>query len=931
MSTAHQRFCQALQGQLPAQRIITDPMLRLALGTDASFYRLIPEVVLRVESEAEVQTVLAAARAEQVGLTFRAAGTSLSGQAISDSVLVLLGDGWGGHQILREGAEIRLQPGVIGQQANDWLRPYGRKIGPDPASIASCKIGGIAANNASGMCCGTRDNSYHTLAGLRLILADGSVLDTTDAASVAAFRQQQAGLLAGLRALAYEVHAQPALAERIRHKYRLKNTTGYGLNALLDFDDPIDMLSHLLIGSEGTLGFLARVDYRTVPEHPHKASALLLFDTLAACCHTVSALANAPVSAVELMDAKSLAAVADKLPELLGERAYAAGLLVEVRAPSAALLAEQIAAVEQTLAAFPLARHTGFSSEASDYEPWWAVRKGLFPAVGAVRTLGSTVVIEDVTFPVDKLAEGVAGLQGLFARFGYAEALLFGHALAGNLHIVFAPRFDAPAEVERYRALMDALVQLVAVEFGGALKGEHGTGRNMAPFVATEWGADGYAIMQRIKALLDPKGILNPGVLLNADPDIHLKHLKPMPAANPLVDKCIECGFCEAACPAHGYTLSPRQRIVVWRQLQAWRNDPQQAKERTRWLAQYRQRGIASCAATGMCASRCPVGIDTGALMQALRGPSRAPLLASQLAQQYRLVSAGARLGLHGWQWAGRLLGRARLARLNQAAHRRWPTIPLLPITLSPAQPLKLSPVPGGEPVLVFPSCPNRVLAGSDGQHSELAATLRVLTRAGFSPRLPEQYAGLCCGQPFASKNAHVAADAALARSNAALLAASEQGRLPIYLDNGPCGLRLIAAQQAGQLDARLQLHAAPSFLYRQVLPRLALRKTARLALHVPCSISKQGGAGELRALAGALAEQVVESGVACCGFAGDKGLSQPELNQHALREVATRQQGCSGGISASRTCQIGLSTHAGLVYDGVEVWLDRLSMPDPS
>ena len=162
-------------------------MRLLTWGSDASFYRLVPKIVVVVESEDELVRLLALCARMQTPVTFRAAGTSLSGQAISDSVLVLLGDNWRGCTPGEGGETIALQPGVIGAMANRRLAPFGRKIGPDPASIDTAMIGGIAANNASGMCCGTAQNSYQTLAGLRVVLADGTVLDTRDAASRAAF------------------------------------------------------------------------------------------------------------------------------------------------------------------------------------------------------------------------------------------------------------------------------------------------------------------------------------------------------------------------------------------------------------------------------------------------------------------------------------------------------------------------------------------------------------------------------------------------------------------------------------------------------------------------------------------------------------------------------------------------------------------------
>ena len=295
-----------IRQRIPENRVFNDPVSTLAFGTDASFYRLIPKVVVRVQEEAEVVDLLAIARNHKVPVTFRAAGTSLSGQAISDSILIVLGDQWNGHDIRAEGRQIRLQPGVIGAQANAWLAPRGYKIGPDPASINACKIGGIVANNASGMCCGTAQNSYHTLAGMRLVLADGAVLDTEDPASVSAFRDSHGDLLAALEKLAINTRENPELAERIRHKYRLKNTTGLSLNSLVDFEDPIDILTHLMVGSEGTLGFVSAVTYNTVPEYPDKATALLVFRNAETCCRAASALRSQPVAAVELLDRRSL-------------------------------------------------------------------------------------------------------------------------------------------------------------------------------------------------------------------------------------------------------------------------------------------------------------------------------------------------------------------------------------------------------------------------------------------------------------------------------------------------------------------------------------------------------------------------------------------------------------------------------------------------
>jgi D-lactate dehydrogenase len=308
-----------LGAMLPPGRLVRDPLRKLAYGTDASFYCLIPQIVAIVDDEVEVAALLRVCREYGAPVTFRAAGTSLSRQAVTDSVLAVLGEGWNGIDIAADGATVRLQPGVIGSEANRHLARFGRKIGPDPASINACKIGGIAANNASGMCCGTEQNSYNTLAGIRVMLADGGTLDTRDSANRAAFARSHAPLLERLRALGERTRGDAELAARIRRKYAIKNTTGYSLNALVDFTDPFDILEHLMIGSEGTLGFISEITYHTVPEYADKASVLMLFPSVVDACASIVRLKPAPVAAAELMDRASLRSVEDKpgMPEFI--------------------------------------------------------------------------------------------------------------------------------------------------------------------------------------------------------------------------------------------------------------------------------------------------------------------------------------------------------------------------------------------------------------------------------------------------------------------------------------------------------------------------------------------------------------------------------------------------------------------------------------
>lgn len=925
-------FVRDAERLIPQDRRFTDALSTLAFGTDASFYRLIPKLVIRVESEDEVVELLHLARRDQVSVTFRAAGTSLSGQAISDSVLMVLGDNWNGKEIRGQGTQIRLQPGVIGAQANAWLAPFGRKIGPDPASINACKIGGIVANNASGMCCGTAQNTYHTLAGMRVVLADGTRVDTEDAASVAAFRQSHSALLDQLGTLARETRANAELAAKIRHKYRLKNTTGLSLNALVDFDEPLDILSHLLVGSEGTLGFISSVTYDTVIDHPNKASALIVFPDVETCCNAVTVLKSQPVSAVELLDRRSLRSVQDKpgMPAFVQQLSTnACALLIESRAATQTLLHEQLAQIMASLASFPVEKQVDFTEDPAENAKLWAIRKDTFPAVGAVRKTGTTVIIEDVTFPVEQLAIGVNRLIELFEKHHYDEAILFGHALEGNLHFVFTQGFNNPEEVARYQAFMDDVAQLVAVEFGGSLKAEHGTGRNMAPFVELEWGSDAYQLMWALKRLLDPQGILNPDVVLSEDPHIHLKHLKPMPAADEIVDKCIECGFCEPVCPSKGLTLSPRQRIVIWRDIQAKKRagvDTHELEEA------YAYQGIDTCAATGLCAQRCPVGINTGELVKKLRARDASHLkTADWLGNHFATTLQGARFTLHVANGARMMLGAPRLAKISSALTKASKgRVPLWTNAMpQPERAIRISPpVTDARPRVVYlAACVSRVMgpaAGDKEQMSLLDKTRGLLEKAGYQVVFPENMDSLCCGQPFASKGYTEQAEHKRQELIGALLHASRGGLDPIYCDTSPCTLRLV--QDLG--ESRLDLYDPVRFIRTHLVDKLTFTpQTEAIAVHVTCSTQHLGESQALIDIARLCStEVVIPEGIHCCGFAGDKGFTTPELNAHSLRTLKDAVQHCSEGISTSRTCEIGLTQHGGIDYHGLVYLVDRVT-----
>ena len=940
--TAYEQLHRDLQQFIPAARLIGDPLRTLAYGTDASLYRLIPKLVVRVDSEDEMRRILALAHRHETPVTFRAAGTSLSGQAVTDSVLLQLGDGWRSWRIGEHATTISLQPGIVGGHANRYLAPYQRKIGPDPASINTCQIGGIAANNASGMCCGTAQNSYQTLKSMRVMLADGTVLDTGDSASREAFEVSHDDLLAQLAELGRRTRADTALAGRIRDKFKIKNTCGYSLNALVDYEDPFEILQHLMIGSEGTLGFIAEITYRTVEEHTHKATALMIFPDIKTACEAVAVLKSQPVAAVELMDRASLRSVEHKpgMPSYFKELSEtAAALLVETRALDSTTLNAQVEPIAAALAATPTLLPFQFTDRPEEFTQLWAIRQGLFPSVGSARATGTTVIIEDVAVPVPQLAAMTLDLQGLFDQHGYTGSIIFGHALEGNLHFVITPDFAKPAETERYKNFMDDVCHMIVDRYDGSLKAEHGTGRNIAPFVELEWGRQAHRLMWEIKTLFDPHHLLNPGVILNDDPEAHLKNIKPMAVVDPLVDKCIECGFCEPNCPSRALTLSPRQRIVGLREMARLQAAGEESNRLQAITESYAYQGLETCAADSLCSLTCPVGINTGAMMLKKRSQQRgqtAQRIGNWIANHFSGVTTATRFNLaaanlshtvFGSTLQGGVTGTIRKLSGNRLPlwNRYMPSAGAMPTPETNA-------APDRPRVVYFPSCASRTMGPAKGD-PELDAlpvkTAALLRKAGFEVVLPEDSGSLCCGQPFESKGLPEQADAKRREVEQALLKASRNGQDPIVFDTTPCALRI----KKNQAQTPLKLYDITEFLHDVVLARLTIHKRQEtVAIHPTCSNINMGLQAKLKAIAEACVEKViVPDRISCCGWAGDKGFTHPELNASALRDLrAALPEECTAGYSTSRTCEIGLSLHSGRFYRSIVYLVDRCSQPNP-
>lgn len=915
-----------------SKRVYTDMLRRIAWGTDAGFYKLVPQLVVRAANEEEVSKLLSLASRLSVPVTFRAAGTSLSGQAITDSVLIVAGKYWEDWHLSDDHKSVTLQPGLTGGRVSELLRPYGLTFTPDPASKNSAMVGGIVANNASGMNCGTRFNSDHMLRSARIVLADGTILDSADERSRADFRASHPEVIAAIEKLRDDVRSNADLVSRIRYKYSIKNVTGLNILPLVEHDDPIDIIAHSMVGSEGTLGFLSSVTMATGHLYPYAASAMVYFKEITEACRAVQTIKKAPVFSCELLDRQSLRSVNDTTGEDL------TALLIETKADTEEELSANISGISSLLAEFDTFSEVTFTPDPAVYGEYWKKRSGIFPTVGAMRPAGTTVLIEDIAFHIDDLPQATADMQQLLVDHGYADACIYGHVLEGNYHFIISQSFDSEAEVDRYRSLMLDIERLVVERYDGSLKAEHGTGRNMAPFVRKEWGEQAWEAMRRLKSILDPKGLLNPGVIFNDDPECFVKRLKELPECNPIVDKCIECGFCEINCVSCGLGLSARQRIVLQRHITSLRRKCPESSLAHQLVREFRYLGNELCAGDGLCSTSCPMKINTGELIHYLRQqehPEGSPAwkVGKFAADHLRRVEDGLRPVLGITTGIKEIIGAKAVNAIGRGLHKVG--LPLWTSSLPAPYYHHDIPQPGSLPrkVVYFPSCINRTM-GKDvnrttsGEWPLVDTFVKLCNRAGYDVIFPEGMKNLCCGMIWESKGMPDIADGKTAELEVALLKASEGGKYPVVCDQSPCLHRMREHIKS------LPLMEAAEFVHDCLAPYLVFEKKSEpVALHLTCSSRLMGITPKIIDLAEMCAERVVvPAEVGCCGFAGDKGFIRPELNRYALRKLrpVIEAEGVKEGYSNSRTCEIGLTTNSGIPYKSIVYLVESATRSTP-
>lgn len=901
---------------------------RFAMAHDASHYLLVPDGVATPGTAEDVARVFAASHASGRAITFRSGGTSLSGQGVSDGILIDTRKNFRRIEVTDAGGRVRVQPGATVRQVNARLAKHSRKLGPDPASEIACTIGGVIANNSSGMACGITQNSYRTVESLVVVLPSGRVLDTGHPDADQRLRDTEPMLYAGLADLRARLLAMPEEQATVRRLFSMKNTMGYGINSLLDFERPIDILTHLLIGSEGTLGFVAEATFTTVELLPRISTGLLVFPTMQDATAALPALVDAGFATIELMDARSLK-VAQKGSDVPGSLARIeveghTALLVEFQETTASELEAAQNAAAGLLATLPLVTQPEITTDPAERAALWHIRKGLYPTIAGARPSGTTALLEDIVVPVDKLLDTCEALIALFDKHGYEGSVIFGHAKDGNLHFMLNERFGDPASVVRYRNFTEDLVELVLGQ-GGSLKAEHGTGRIMAPFVKRQYGDALYEMMLEIKQLFDPTGLLNPGVVLSDDPDSYLRHLKLVPTVEAEVDRCVECGYCEPTCPSKDLTLTPRQRISLRRDIAV----AEQAGD-TKLVAELRDDydydGIQTCAVDGMCSVACPVDINTGDLVRRLRAEQRNPVANvawSAAAKVWQPITraGGAALTVAGAMPTALVAGATSVGRGLLGAD----TVPKYNAALpggGSRRPRPTGPAEHADAVF-FAACIGSMFGPEAGSLGATRAFLRLAERAGVALVIPENAGSLCCGTPWKSKGFLDGYSSMSELVLPALLAASDGGRLPIVCDAASCteGLGTMAAIAASSRAEYSVLHFidATEFTKERMLGALALTRPIKsVAVHHTCSTTVIGANDAIDEIARFVSEDVflpVDWG--CCAYAGDRGLLHPELTASATSREAAEvgSRDFEFHVSANRTCELGMTEATGRSY----------------
>jgi D-lactate dehydrogenase len=873
---------------------------RYAKACDASLYHYLPEAVLYANDIKDIKQIIEYASQNKKNITFRAAGTSLSGQTVSNGIIVDISRSWKNFKVIENGKYIKSEVGVTGSKLNFELMKFGKRFGPDPASINSAMIGGILANNSSGMSSGIERNPYNALHSIRFVLSSGNEFDTDLEDDYDRFINQEKEIAEFLINTRNEILLKPHLISKIQSKYSLKNTIGYGLNSFIDFSHPLDILSHLLIGSEGTLGFICDATFKTEDLLPEKFTGLLLFSDVFSTCKAIDILKNNGADALEIMDGRCLFSVNDlkDIPEFIkSSKLSDYGLLFQFSQTSKE--ASNSKQIEVSRICKDLTNLIDFqvTDNIIEQKVLWSIRKGLLASLGASRPRGTSFILEDVAVRLNDLPNAILDLKMLLDFYKF-DTGIYGHGIDGNLHFMLAEDFSKSENIEKFDNLLRSLSDLIVDKYDGSLKAEHGTGRNMAPFVAKEWGSEIYDIMKQTKSKIDVNNIFNSNVVISDDAKINLKNIKSLPLVSEKVDKCIECGFCENSCPSRNITLTPRQRIQIAREFKRLDINSNEYKVLKN---EYQYYGIDTCAKDGVCSINCPVKINTADLIKEIMFDNKskfANVLADKVSDNLVVLESIMKTGIS--------IGSSKYVN-SMTKNVNKITKVKLPIINHQFKPVKSifsqAIIPD---ILYIPACTSRLMGG--GEERDLVNQhIYVAERIGINIKIPNEIYGKCCGLSFSSKGFKNQSEKIEKDFIEFIKSETNNFEIPVLIDSSSCYYHLLQNNKGINLLDTLgfiELHLEKI--------KLEFKNIPIFNFFPNCSIKVKNDIDKISRIIHYLSpESKILDSPYCCGSAGDKGIVFPEIVSSSFKNVdfTDFENNC---YSSNISCELSINTYLG-------------------
>jgi FAD/FMN-containing dehydrogenase/Fe-S oxidoreductase len=879
-----ERLHAALDGRLEGY-LRTDPASRALWSTDASIYLRRPVGVVVARSEEDVRLALEAARDTGLSITPRGTGTSLAGQATAPGLALDLSEMQRVFGLDPENRRCTVEPGTIQGELNARLEPHGLVFGADTSTSDVATLGGMVGNNSAGMRSIVYGTTADQILSLRCVLASGETVELKSLPRDEALRRARHAD-ATSRLLRGALTIGERYEDEIKRRFprMIRRVSGYGLDALVD-KETLD-LTRLVCGSEGTLAVVTRAEFRLAELPPQRAMASFQFHSLAEAARATVELLKENPSALELLDDVAIG-------RARASSAYAGSTRFVRGNPEALLLVEWSGTKEELDTRFAgleeLARGIGAAHAVplrtkGEMNQTVKLRKSILPLLlGTTDREKPVAFVEDAAVPPDRLEEFIRRFRGIVERNG-TWACFYGHASVGCLHVRPALDTSDPEGVSRMRRIAEEVADLV-VECGGSISGEHGDGLARSEFLTKMYGPEILRAFAEVKALFDPEGLLNPGVIASPPPmdrqlrigpgrrrlsvntGLDFSDQKSFAAA---VELCNGSGLCRkktggTMCPSYMVTLdehdTTRARANMLRSVIDGTLPPEEL------TGESMKEVMDLCVGCKACKTECPSQVDVASMKtevlyqmgrkngfsvrQKAAGHIRPGLALAALFPSLYNAASGTRLARRAAALAG-IDPRRPLPKVTKKTFsRRFPNLP------QGAGPTR---------VALFNDTWNEYQRPEVG-----VGAVRIFAAAGAKVLLPKVF---CCGRPMLSEGLVDEARKNAKRNLDLLMPLVERGVPLVGLE--PSCILTIRDDYRKLLpdDGRVEKLAGATCLFEEALlelePELPLTEGSPVLLHGHCHQKALVGTGpteEALALAPGADVEVVDSG--CCGMAG--------------------------------------------------------------